>query len=77
MRGSSAGSPGCINIFLDRARFEQMQPGDIDAAIPADELGAAEFYSGATTTPSEFTVPGKSCATLVLWSKTLLATRKP
>ena len=52
MRGSSAGgSGGCINIFLDRARFEQMQPGDVDAAIPADELGAVEFYSGATTTP--------------------------
>jgi hypothetical protein len=80
MRGSSmstGSSGGCINIFLDRARFQQMQPGDVDAAIPANELGAVEFYSGATTTPPEFSVPGTTCATLVLWSKTLLATRKP
>ena len=33
---SSAGSTqdGCINVFIDHARFDQYQPGDVDDAVP-------------------------------------------
>lgn len=76
---SSAGSTkdGCMNVFIDRARFDQYQPGDVDDALPAADLGAIEYYSQPSSVPPEFSVPGKTCATLVLWSKTLLTTLKP
>lgn len=79
MSTSSAGSSkdGCINIFIDRARFEQYQPGDADDAIPVADLGAIEFYKEPSSVPTEFTIGGKACATLVVWTKTLLTTLKP
>jgi hypothetical protein len=75
---SSAGSStdGCINVFIDRSRFDQFQPGDVDDAIPTGDLGAIEFYPHPSEVPTEFTVSGKSCATLVVWTKTLLTTLK-
>ena len=76
-RGPSSTSDGCLNIFIDHARFEQMNPGDVDAMAPVDDLGAVEFYPSATATPVEFHVPGENCATLVLWSKTRLTFQKP
>jgi hypothetical protein len=76
---SSIGSSkdGCINVFIDHARFDQFQPGDVDDAIPTGDLGAIEYYSNPSTVPSEFSIPGKTCATLVVWTKTLLTTLKP
>ena len=76
---SSAGSSqdGCINVFIDHARFDQFQPGDVDDAAPTGDLGAIEYYSNASSVPSEFSVPGKACATLVIWTKTLIMTLKP
>jgi hypothetical protein len=76
---SSAGSTkdGCINVFIDHARFDQYQPGDVDDAAPTADLGAIEFYSAPSGVPAEFTVPGKTCATLVIWTKTLLTTLNP
>ncbi len=73
--GSS--SEGCINLFIDHARFDQFQPGDVDDAIPTGDLGAIEYYGTPTTVPAEFSIPGKQCATLVVWTKTLLTTLKP
>lgn len=79
MSTSTAGSSkdGCINIFIDRARFDQFQPGDADDAIPAADLGAIEYYREPSSVPTEFTIGGKTCATLVVWTKTLLTTLKP
>jgi hypothetical protein len=76
---SSAGSSqdGCINIYVDHARFDQLQPGDVDDAVPAGDLGAIEYYSIPSSVPTEFTVGGKTCAALVIWTKTLLTTLKP
>jgi hypothetical protein len=76
---ASAGSSqdGCINVFIDHARFDQFQPGDVDDAAPTGDLGAIEYYSQASSVPSEFSVPGKACATLVIWTKTLIMTLKP
>jgi hypothetical protein len=73
--GSS--SEGCINLFIDHARFDQFQPGDVDDAIPTGDLGAIEYYGTPTLVPAEFSIPGKQCATLVVWTKTLLTTLKP
>ncbi|MFI5232310.1 MAG: carboxypeptidase regulatory-like domain-containing protein [Gemmatimonadales bacterium] len=69
-------SDGCINIFIDRSRFDQFQPGDVDDAIPTADLGAIEYYQRPSDVPTEFNVPGKSCATLVVWTKTMLTTIK-
>ena len=73
---SSAGSStdGCINIFIDHSRFDQFQPGDVDDAIPTGDLGAIEYYSHPSDVPTEFTVIGKTCATLVVWTKTMCLT---
>ena len=68
---------GCITVFIDHARFDQYQPGDVDDAIPTGDLGAIEYYSTPATVPPEFAVPTKQCATLVVWTKTLLTTLKP
>jgi hypothetical protein len=72
--GSS--SSGCVNVFIDHARFDQFQPGDVDDALPTADLGAVEFYQRPSDVPTEFNVPGKSCATLIVWTKTLLTTLK-
>ncbi len=79
MSTSTTGSTtaGCINFFIDHARFDQFQPGDIDDAVPTADLGAIEYYSNPSSVPTEFVVPGKTCAALVIWTKTLLTTLKP
>jgi hypothetical protein len=79
MSTSTMGSttPGCINFFIDHARFDQFQPGDIDDAVPTADLGAIEYYSNPSSVPTEFVVGGKTCAALVIWTKTLLTTLKP
>jgi hypothetical protein len=76
-RGPSSTSDGCINIFVDHARFEQLNPGDVDGMMPTADLGAVEYYPSPSTTPAEFSVPGQLCATLVMWSKTRLTIPKP
>jgi hypothetical protein len=74
-RGAQGTSDACLNIFIDHARFEQANPGDVDAAIPTVDLGAIEFYPSPSTTPPEFNVAGRGCATLLIWSKTMLQAR--
>jgi hypothetical protein len=67
--GGMGGQSGCVNIFVDRVAFEQMQAGDLDTAFPVHTIGAVEAYASATDTPAEFRMVGKSCATIVAWSK--------
>ncbi len=71
-RSSGSSTDGCINFFIDHARFTQMQAGDVDDAVRPEELGAVEYYADAMETPPEFNVPGQSCATMIFWTKTLL-----
>lgn len=60
---------GCVNVFVDGSPWQQMEPGDLDSFVKADELGAIESY-GPTTVPAQFTVPGQgSCQTLVIWTE--------
>jgi hypothetical protein len=74
-RGAGGTSDACLNIFIDHARFEQASPGDLDAAIPPEDLGAIEVYPSPSTTPPEFSVAGRGCATVLIWSKTMLQAR--
>ena len=76
-RGIAGTSEGCVNIFIDHAPFEQTQPGDVDNVVSTADLGAVEYYPSAATTPPEFSVSGRLCATLVIWSKSLLSRQKP
>ncbi len=75
MHGPQGTSDGCLNIFLDHARISQVGPGDLDNTITPDDLGAVEFYSSTVTVPPEFSVTGRNCPTLVIWSKTMLGAR--
>jgi hypothetical protein len=70
---STSREGGCVSMFIDHARFDQLQAGDLDDAVPAADLGAIEFYPSGASTPAEFSVPGGNCATLVIWTRTLLS----
>lgn len=68
-RALSGGTQGCVNVFVDKVRFEQLSPGDLDAAFPVGTIGAIESYPSDASTPSEFRLPGRNCATVVVWTK--------
>lgn len=68
-RAVSGGQEGCVAIFVDRIPFEQVSPGDLDSAFPVNTIGAIESYPSPASTPSEFRRAGRSCATLVIWTK--------
>jgi hypothetical protein len=72
-RGSGGAQSGCVNVYVDRVAFEQMSPGDLDSAFPVSMIGAIETYASANETPAEFTMPGRSCATIVVWTKMKLS----
>ncbi len=65
---ATPGQPGCLNLFVDRGRWDIQNPGDIDRAFKVHEIAAVEAYSG-DFVPQEFIVPGRSCPTIVLWTK--------
>jgi hypothetical protein len=68
----SARGDGCVNVFIDRAPFQLMQPGDLDQALAMGDVGAVEVYSSANDTPAEFQAVGQSCATIIVWTRTRL-----
>jgi len=72
-RGSGGAQAGCVNVYVDRVAFEQMSPGDLDSAFPVNNIGAIETYASANETPAEFTMPGRACATIVVWTKVKLS----
>ena len=59
----------CVNVFVDRAPWTSLTPGDFDTAFPIGDVAAVETYAG-NSVPVEFTMPGKSCATIVIWTRT-------
>ena len=65
----SSRSGTCMNIWVDNALFQSYQPGDVDAAFIASNIGAVETYASSTDTPMEFQVPGKACGAVVAWTK--------
>jgi hypothetical protein len=60
---------GCVNFFIDNARFDSYEPGDIDSQFSTHIVGAVETYRSAAETPAQFQVPLKDCATVVMWTK--------
>ena len=60
----------CVNAFVDRAPRQSFQPGDLDEAFPVGDVAAIETHSGIEV-PSEFSVPGRSCSTIVVWTRTM------
>jgi hypothetical protein len=72
-RSGGGAQDGCVNIFVDRTPFQQMQAGDLDDTFNTNDIGAVELYASASDTPAEFQVTGRSCATIAMWTKTRLA----
>ncbi len=68
---------GCVNIWIDGAQWQQLEPGDLDDYLRPGEAGAIEVYSP-TTTPAEFLgVARGSCSTVVVWTSRRLDRKKP
>jgi hypothetical protein len=67
-RTAAGTSANCVNIFVDRAQYEQYAPGDLDQSVPARNVGAIEVYPGPNDVPAEFHISGKTCATIVIWT---------
>ena len=61
----------CVNVFVDRAPRQSFQSGDLDEAFPVGDVAATETYSGIEV-PSEFSIPGRSCSTIVVWTRTMV-----
>ena len=74
-RAGSATAVGCITVFIDNTRFHGTEPGDLDKALAAQDVGAIEFYASETEAPPQFTAAGARCASLVVWTKTMLLNR--
>ncbi len=70
-RSVSGQSANCINLFVDHAMWDLSDPGDLDRAVNVNEIAAVETYAGGYV-PQEFAVPNRSCATIVIWTKTKL-----
>lgn len=67
---------GCVNIWIDGAQWQQLEPGDVDDYLRPGEVGAIEVYSP-TTTPAEFLgVARGSCSTIVVWTSRRLDRKK-
>jgi hypothetical protein len=66
---------GCVNIYVDNARWREMTPGDIDDFVSPSEVAAIETYS-ANLAPVQFQSPGEtSCAAVVIWTNRYLNRR--
>jgi hypothetical protein len=75
-RSGSVNANGCITVFIDNSRFHGNEPGDLDKALAAQDVGAVEFYASESEAPPQFTAPGARCASLVVWTKTMLLNRR-
>ena len=75
-RSGSATATGCIAVFIDNTRFHGNEPGDLDKALAVQDAGAIEFYASESEAPPQFTAPGARCASLVVWTKTMLLNRR-
>jgi hypothetical protein len=65
----TAGRAGCVNIFVDGSKWQQLEAGDLDSFIKPDEVAAIEVYQTGTTMPVEFTSGGADCSAVVVWTK--------
>jgi hypothetical protein len=68
-RSAAGTTAGCVTIFIDRSRFDQIEAGDLDRALPVKIIGAIEAYTALNSIPTEFTVNAVVCPTIAIWTK--------
>jgi hypothetical protein len=66
----TAGRQGCVSIFVDGSRWQQMEAGDLDSFVRPQDVAAIEVYPGGASMPVEFQTTGSGdCAAVVVWTK--------
>ena len=65
----TAGRAGCVNIYVDGSRWQQLEAGDLDSFVRAQDVAAIEVYPGGGSMPVEFQSTGGDCAAVVVWTK--------
>jgi hypothetical protein len=65
----NAGRAGCVTIFVDGSKWQQLEAGDLDSFIKPDEIAAIEVYQSGSAMPVEFQTSGQDCAAVVAWTK--------
>jgi hypothetical protein len=60
---------GCVTIFVDNAKFQQMEAGDLDTFVKPEEVAAIEVYQSGSSMPVEFQTTGGDCSAVVVWTK--------
>jgi len=58
---------GCVQYYLDDAPYMEVTPGDIQKFVSGGEVAAIEVYQGRV--PAEYSRPGISCITIVVWTR--------
>lgn len=72
---SRSAQGGCVTIIVDGAKWQQLEPGDLDTFVRPDEVAAVEVYNGVSM-PAEFATPGQNCSAIVIWTKTRVQSRR-
>jgi len=54
----NAGRGGCVSIYVDGSRWQQIEAGDLDAFLRPQEVAAIEVYPSGTAMPVEFQTSG-------------------
>jgi hypothetical protein len=65
----TAGRAGCVNVYVDGSRWQQMEAGDLDSFVRPQDVAAIEVYPGGGSMPVEFQSAGGDCAAVVVWTK--------
>jgi Carboxypeptidase regulatory-like domain/TonB-dependent Receptor Plug Domain len=65
----TAGRGGCVNVYVDGSRWQQMEAGDLDSFVRPQDVAAIEVYPGGGSMPVEFQSAGGDCAAVVVWTK--------
>jgi hypothetical protein len=65
----TAGRAGCVNVYVDGSRWQQLEAGDLDSFVRAQDVAAIEVYPGGGSMPVEFQSLGGDCAAVVVWTK--------
>jgi hypothetical protein len=65
----SVGRAGCVTIYVDNSKFQQMEAGDLDSYVKPDEVAAIEVYQAGASMPVEYQTSGADCSAIVVWTK--------
>jgi hypothetical protein len=65
-----------VTIFVDGAKWQQLQPGDLDSFVRPEEAAAIEVYNSGPSVPPQFSTPGQDCGAVVVWTKTRVLRRR-